>query len=471
MNLPHNWRPRHYQKPSWNYLNSKRYDIHCELVHPRQHGKDDILLNFEVCYAVQHQGSYLHLLPQHNQVRKAIWSMINPFTGKRRIDERIPHEIRKKTLETEMKIILFNDSSIQFSGSDNYDALVGGSYNGVGWSEWALSNPNSSSYLEPILDMNGGYRVYVTTPRGRNHAYTSLQLAKESKGSFGEVLSAYDCGVYSHEKLETIKQRYIASYGYEYGTARFEQEYLCSFDAANLGAILARDLTIAEREGRVADDVIYQRQHGSIIVSSDLGHRDASTWWFWQVYRDSSGQARRKVIDCLDGWGIKAHEWCDKIQLILDKYSNDLGCIWLPHDGKAETASAENTWQETFARKFGWSKVKIVPKTSIFDRVNCARTTVSTVEFNKTNCKKGLDGLTSWSYDYDDEKKDFSDKPRHDWASHYGDGFSYGCQVMRADNSILIPSGNEVSSYNQMTYNDLKNSYNNEYNYGNNRRI
>jgi phage terminase large subunit len=426
MNLPHNWRPRAYQKPAWNYLNSKRYDIHCELVHPRQHGKDDILLNFEVCYAVQHQGSYLHLLPQHNQVRKAIWSMINPFTGKRRIDERIPHEIRKKTLETEMKIILFNDSSIQFSGSDNYDALVGGSYNGVGWSEWALSNPNSSAYLEPILDMNGGYRVYVTTPRGRNHAYTSLELAKSSKGSFGEVLSAYDCGVYSYEKLEIIKQRYIASYGYEYGIARFEQEYLCSFDAANLGAILARDLTEAQKQGRISPDVVYNPHGAEIHISSDIGVNDASTWWFWQATHKGYN-----IIDCTDGWGINAEDWCKKLELMLAKYNNNLGKIWLPHDARNRNFSAKHTALEIFIKHFGSGKIGIVPKSSIFDRVNASRVLVDKVSFNSITVKKGLEGLNAWSYEYDDESKTFSDKPDHNWASHYGDGFSYGCQIMQ----------------------------------------
>jgi|SRR5687767_14990768 len=456
MNLPHNWRPRVYQKPSWNYLNSKRYDIHCEIVHPRQHGKDDILLNFEVCYAMQHQGSYLHLLPQHNQVRKAIWSMINPFTGLRRINERIPLVIRKKTLETEMKIILLNDSTIQFSGSDNYDALVGGSYNGVGWSEWALSDPNSSSYLEPILDMNGGYRVYCTTPRGRNHAYTSLQLAKNSAGSFGEVLSAYDCGVYSHEKLETIKQRYIASYGYEYGIARFEQEYLCSFDAANLGAILAREITIGQREGRISPDVVYNKNGAKIHITSDIGRNDASTWWFWQI--DEMGA---KIFNVTDGWGIDAYEWCDKLEVMLARYGNNLGTIWLPHDARNKTFSAKHSAVEIFLQRFGSDKVNIVPKSSIFDRVNAARVNISKIRINSNECSKGIEGLLSWQYEYDEKTKTFGTKPLHDWASHYGDGFSYGCQViptMELD-YMNMPRKKALADWDKLTYEDLINDY------------
>jgi phage terminase large subunit len=42
-----------------------------------------------------------------------------------------------------------------------------------------------------------------------------------------------------------------------------------------------------------------------------------------------------------------------------------------------------------------------------------------------------LEGLRAWSYELDEERKTFSKEPRHDWASHPGDGFSYGAQVMR----------------------------------------
>jgi hypothetical protein len=48
--------------------------------------------------------------------------------------------------------------------------------------------------------------------------------------------------------LEAELAEYISTYGEDYGRAKFEQEYLCSFEAANLGAILARALGIAEKE-------------------------------------------------------------------------------------------------------------------------------------------------------------------------------------------------------------------------------
>jgi hypothetical protein len=42
-----------------------------------------------------------------------------------------------------------------------------------------------------------------------------------------------------------------------------------------------------------------------------------------------------------------------------------------------------------------------------------------------------VDALRAWSYEYNEETKTFSLEPLHDWASHDGDGYSYGCLVMK----------------------------------------
>ena len=78
-------------------------------------------------------------------------------------------------------------------------------------------------------------------------------------------------------------------------------------------------------------------------------------------------------------------------------------------------------------------KVSITPMTKKADRVNAARVLIPRVEFSD-KCEKGLEGLRSWAYEYNEDTKTFSSDPKHDWASHDGDGFSYGCIVMRMTN-------------------------------------
>ena len=50
---------------------------------------------------------------------------------------------------------------------------------------------------------------------------------------------------------------------------------------------------------------------------------------------------------------------------------------------------------------------------------------------NETDCADGIDGLEAWEFEYNEETQIFSRDPLHNWASHFGDGFAYGCQVMQ----------------------------------------
>lgn len=79
-------------------------------------------------------------------------------------------------------------------------------------------------------------------------------------------------------------------------------------------------------------------------------------------------------------------------------------------------------------------RVDIVPNLSKADRINAARLLMPRCHFDRNKCALGLSGLREWSFEYDDERKVFSKEPRHDWASHPGDGFSYGAVVMRQRN-------------------------------------
>jgi hypothetical protein len=349
---------------------------------------------------------------------------VNPHTGKRRIDEAFPLEIRKRTNDQEMLIEFINGSTWQVVGSDRFDSLVGSSPAGIVYSEWALANPNARAYLRPIVAENDGWQIFITTPRGRNHALTTLHAARKTLGAFAQVLDATQTGVFTTDQLEVERLAYIAEFGEEYGIAKFEQEYMCSFDAANLGSILARQIGIAEKEGRINDDVEYDPDGAPIEISADIGRRDTATWWFWQP---TVGGYR--VVDYDGGWGLDAEEWTERIARRLA--GRTLGRIWLPHDARAKTFAAKRSAVEIFVSVFGAKHVAITPRSSISDRINAARVLIPRVAFNETACADGLNGLRGWAFEYDDETKTFGNEPKHDWASHDGDGFSYGCLIMQ----------------------------------------
>src|SRR6185312_7019575 len=101
---PAAWRPRPYQAALWRYLQDggRRADVAAH----RRWGKDDVALNWTAVAAMSKVGAYWHLLPEASQGRKAIWDAVNPHTGKRRIDEAFPREVRFRRFNAEMKLEL-----------------------------------------------------------------------------------------------------------------------------------------------------------------------------------------------------------------------------------------------------------------------------------------------------------------------------------------------------------------------------
>jgi len=430
--LPNNWEPRAAQLPAWRYL--QKGGRHAELIWHRRLGKDSVGLNHAACASHKRKGNYWHMLPEYSQARKAIWDGVNAETGNRLIDEAFPPEIRSFTRNDEMMIGLKIGSTWQLVGSDRYDSLVGTTPAGIVYSEWALANPNVRAYLRPIIAANNGWQLFITTPRGRNHAYTTFKAAEKimlaGGDAFAQALDATETDVFSPQQLEVELAEYISTYGEDYGRAKFEQEYLVSFEAANLGAILGRALGIAEKQGRITDDVAFDEFGQPLEIFADIGRRDTSTWWYWQ-----SAIGGYRIVDHDSGWGIDAEEWCIRLKERIDRYrlAGDrpaLGRIWLPHDARAKTFAAKRSAVEIFADYFGSERVAITPNSSISDRINAARVLTPRVQFHATKCEEGLNGLRAWSFEYDEEKKTFSEQPLHDWASHEGDGYSYGCLVM-----------------------------------------
>jgi phage terminase large subunit len=363
------------------------------------------------------------MLPEYAQARKAIWDAVNPHTGKRRIDEAFPQELRKTTRNQEMMIEFRNGSSWQVVGSDNYNSLVGSTPAGIVYSEWALADPSARAYLRPILAENGGWQVFITTARGRNHAHKTYTAALKDPKAFAQILPATQTGIFTPERLEEERLAYIGDFGEEYGQAKFDQEYLCSFDAANLGAILARAIGKLEALGRIGPHVQYDPLGAPIEISADIGRRDSATWYFWQP--KVGGYS---IVDYDGGWGTDAEEWADKL---ADKLvGRKLGKIWLPHDARAKTFAAKHSAVEVFIKKFGSDKIGITPDSRKSDRINAARAVIGRCEFSD-KCEDGLNGLRSWQFEYNEETKTFGLEPKHDWASHDGDGFSYGCLIMQ----------------------------------------
>lgn len=412
LELPHQWEPRAYQNDLWRYMHGggKR----AIAIWPRRHGKDDLALHYTACAAHERVGVYWHLLPQQNQARKAIWDAVNPHTGRRRIDDAFPHELRETTREQDMLIRFKTGSTWQVIGSDNYDALVGTPPIGVVFSEWALSNPQAWSLIRPILLENGGWSMFITTPRGRNHAYRMFQMAEQSDDWFSEHLTSETTGVFSEEALAGERAELIAERGETDGEAIYDQEYMCSWSAALPGAYYARAIDKLERDGGIGR--VPHNPARQVHTAWDLGAGDSTVVWFLQ--RTPMGWA---VIDYIANSSTGIDWYVREIKGKPYTYGEHL----LPHDadnqnvGLTEAASIADT-----VRKLGLQNVRVVPRTkSVANDINEVRKILPLCVFDAEKCAHGIDALRSYRRVWDENLKTYRDHPLHDWASHPADAF------------------------------------------------
>lgn len=421
--------PRPYQEPLWDYLatGGKR----AIAIHHRRAGKDDVALHF--CARALHTrvSNIWYALPEYNQGRKAIWTAINSHTGRRRIDEAFPQELRESTSDQEMFIRFKNQSTFQVVGSDQYSRQVGSSVAGIVFSEWALANPSAWAYLRPILDENNGWALFVTTPRGRNHAYEMFKHAQQSPDWFCELLTARDTGALSEQQLAEALREYQALYGHDAGESFWRQELLCDWSSALLGAFYAREMAEVRAEGRVTE--IEPPDGAAIHRVWDLGiGDDTSIWWFTvvgpQIY----------ILDHMAQSGVGLEWWRDQIEKKHNERRWKHGTDFVPHDAKVRELGTGRTRVETM-QHLGLQPC-LVPMHTIDDGINAVRRTLPLCVFHPRTEDGGLSALEQARREWDDEKKCFKPSAVHDWTSHPHDSFRYLSMSWREAARRVIPA-------------------------------
>jgi len=428
--LPANdWRPRPKQMGAWGALEGGTKRL--ALAWHRRFGKDEISLHWAAVAAMQRVGSYWHMLPMANQARKAIWSAVNPKTGRRRIDDAFPAEIREKTLENEMFIRFKNGSTWQVVGSDNFDALVGSPPVGIVFSEYALADPQSWAILRPILVENGGWAIFISTTRGPNHFHKLVEFAKNDPSWYGETLTVEDTGAIPMEAIEQERKELVAERGEQEADAIIAQEYYCDANAAIPGAYYGALMSRARKEGRIGS--FPWLPDLPVGTAWDLGHSDSTVVWFYQ--QPPGGRVR--LIDVLEGSGVGIDWYARKLKERAYTYARH---TW-PHDGgHGNIRDTEGETLLTTATKLlGLEPEVLANDMSVSHGISAVRTLLPLCEFNDqpipfsdetremaaARMSRAVDALCQYRRVWNDKLQRFSDAPLHDWASHTADSLRY----------------------------------------------
>jgi phage terminase large subunit len=411
--------------PAWGALEGGAKRV--ALAWHRRSGKDDIALHWTACAMMQRVGAYWHMLPQAAQARKAIWDAVNPSTGRRRIDDAFPAALRSVTREQDMFLRLRNGSTWQVVGSDNYDSLMGSPPIGVVFSEYALADPAAWGLIRPILAENGGWALFISTPRGRNHFARLVEYARSDKDWFGQVLTVEQTQVISREVLERELRELTAERGEQEAKAIIAQEYLCSFDAAIPGAYYGELMARAESEGRIGK---YPYLPGLPVGTAwDLGIGDSTVIWFFQ--QPAGGRVR--IVNVLEGSGVGLGWYCKKLAEMPYVYADH---IW-PHDGDNSELGTGTTRRNT-AAGLG-VRARVLARDSVDDGIQAVRQLLPLCEWNveplpfigetmdqaRARMSRAIDAVRQYRREWSEKLQRFGDRPLHDWTSHTADALRY----------------------------------------------
>lgn len=459
--LPYNFTPREYQYPVLRYYDEMKGRQRAFLLAHRRTGKDLLAWNILIKETQKRVGTYWHVLPLLNQARKIIWTGSTkdgiPFL------DFIPPPLIASKRDDDMSIRLTNGSLIQLVGADRIDSLMGSNPVGVNLSEFALMKPSVWDYLSPILNENDGWANFITTPRGRNHAFDlfkSMVDAANNKGAkyFVQVLTVDDTRkplldgagepvigqdgnpvmvpVISPEAIQEQRDLNVPE-------EVIQQEYYCSFEAGMVGAYYSEAIARLEKEGRAFKDLNLFKDGLPVYTAWDIGFSDSMAIWYFQVdgkrinvieYNEFVG---RSIIECCHivnaKWEALREEcsWSDDmVAKTMALYQHHENYKYKQHFGPHDLSNTEisiGVSRKDVAKKHG-IKFKLVPRTDVQSGIDLVRRILINCYFELTRTNDGLRALKEYHKKWNEDKQMYEENPCHDWSSHGADGFRYLAQ-------------------------------------------
>lgn len=461
--LPYHFTPREYQYPVLRYFDEMPSRQRAFLLAHRRTGKDLLAWNILIKETQKRVGTYWHVLPLLNQARKIIWTGSTkdgiPFL------DFIPPPLIASKRDDDMSIRLTNGSLIQLVGADRIDSLMGSNPVGVNLSEFALMKPSVWDYLSPILNENDGWATFITTPRGRNHAFDlfkSMVDAANSKGAryFVQVLTVDDTRkplldskgepvfnkkgapvmvpVISPDAIQEQRDLNVPE-------EIIRQEYYCSFEAGLVGSYYTEALSKLENENRAYRDLNMYNSKLPVYTAWDIGFSDSMAIWYFQIdkkkinvieYNEFVGRSLIESCYIVLGKWDMLREKCgwsdDRVSKTMSLYQHHENYEYKTHFGPHDLDQTDisiGVTRRSVAKQHG-IKFRLVPRTDVQSGIDLVRRILINCYFELTRTNDGFRALKEYHKEWNESKQMYDEKPCHDWSSHGADAFRYLAQAV-----------------------------------------
>lgn len=398
--------PRPLQRQVHNSL--KRFSV---LVCHRRWGKTVCAINHiikSIGECKHPNPRFAYIAPLFNQAKTVAWDYAKFFTAS------IPGV---KVNEAELRIDLPGGARISLYGADNPDRLRGLYFDGVVLDEYADMSPRLwSEVIRPALSDRTGWALFIGTPKGRNQFWEVYDNALKDKDWYAAMFKASETSILPQNELEAALK--------DMGDDRYAQEFECSFQAALVGSYYGKEISMLETKRRITS--VPHDPALKVFTGWDLGIDDAMVIWFAQACGPEI-----RLIDYYENSGLGLEHYAKVLKSKPYQYDQH----YLPHDVKVRELGNGRSRMETL-KGLGVS-VTPLEQSSIEDGINASRLLLAKSWFDKDACKQGLESLRQYQREWDDKRKTFKSKPRHDWTSHAADAFRYLAMGLPTKKPIL----------------------------------
>jgi len=342
-------------------------------------------------------GRYAYVAPYYSQAKNIAWDYLLRFSK----------PVMAKANQSELWVELINGARIRLFGADNADSLRGLYLDGIVLDEYADMRPRIwGEIIRPLLADRLGWAVFIGTPKGHNAFWDIYNSATKDDAWYAKTLRASQTGLLPKSELEDAAKSMTQD--------QYLQEFECDFESAILGAYYGKEMRQLTDQGRITD-IEYDPMF-PLFSSWDLGYSDDTTIWTWQVVH---GEVR--FLDYHSSNGQSIPFYTAYIAQQETKYGAKYKFHYLPHDARAKTlASGGKSIIEQLSVKIKIESMKIVPNLSLQDGIQATRMMLLRSWFDP-KCEDGIECLRQYERSYNEDKKVFSDKPLHNWASHGAD--------------------------------------------------
>jgi hypothetical protein len=380
-------------------------------------------------------GQYAYVAPYYSQAKNIAWDYL----------QRYSKPVLAKANQSELWVELVNGAKIKLYGADNPDALRGLYLDGVVLDEYADMRPRMwGEIIRPLLADRVGWAVFIGTPKGHNAFYDVYTNATKDNRWYTRTLRASQTKLLPDSELEDAQASMSPD--------QYEQEFECSFEAAIMGAFYGKEMRVLTDAKRITT-VEYDKMF-PCHTAWDLGYSDdTAIWWYQVVY----GELR--ILDYHSSNGHQVSYYTELLNSKEREFGYKYGYHHLPHDARAKTlASGGKSIIEQISSKIPLNTLKIVPSLSLQDGIQATRLALMRSWFDAEKCQDGIECLRQYQREYDEDKKVFRDKPKHDWTSHGADAFRMLAIAWKEEDKTT-PKDNSIRGIvvgeNKTTLNDM----------------